>query len=106
MERKLFAISVKNLLIHLKFHLINFFKSNANPNLSEAPSAATASVVTLRQNVLDGLRAVANDLKETSDADKDNLERMATVAHTMSMLSLDDLRSLWQDVKSEDCTFV
>ena len=71
-----------------------------------ALNAPTAPVATLRQNVLDGLRAVTTDLKETSDADKDNLERMAAVVHTLSMLSMDELRSLWQDVKGEDCVYV
>ena len=83
-----------------------YYYSAAQSSLLGAFNAPTAPFAILRQNVLDFLRAVTTDLKETSDAEKNILERMAAVVHTLSMLSMDELRSRWQDVKREDCVYV
>ena len=83
-----------------------YYYSAAQPSLLGALNSPIAPVAILRRNVLDGLRAVTTDLKETYDAEKNILERMTAVVHTLSMLSMDELRSLWQDVKREDCVYV
>ena len=80
-----------------------YYYSAAQPSLLGALNSPIAPVAILRRNVLDGLRAVTTDLKETYDAEKNIL---TAVVHTLSMLSMDELRSLWQDVKREDCVYV
>lgn len=61
-----------------------------------------APISTLHRNILDGLRAVATDLKEQPDSEKDNIERLAVIGRVLPMFSLEELRFLWQDVKSQD----
>ena len=59
-------------------------------------------VSTLHHNILDGLRAVARDLKERPDEEKDNIERLAVISRVLPMFSLDEMKLLWQDVKGQD----
>ena len=61
-----------------------------------------APISTLHRNVLDGLRAVARDLKERPDEEKANIERLAVIGRVLPMFSLDEMKLLWQDVKGQD----
>lgn len=71
------------------------------PNLSGAYFKSPVPISTLQKNILNSLRAIERDLKERPDSEKDNLERLAVIARSLHMFSLDELRSLWQDVKSQ-----
>ena len=57
---------------------------------------------TFMKNILETFRFVAKDLVEKPDADKDNIERLATVGRNMRYLSLEELRSLWEQIKGMD----
>lgn len=50
---------------------------------------------------MDSLRAIERDLKEKPDSEKDNMERLAFISRSILSFSLDELRSMWQDVKSQ-----
>lgn len=54
------------------------------------------------KNILDALRTVAKDLKERPDSEQDNMERLAVIGRVLPMFSLQDLKALWQEVKSQD----
>ncbi len=58
----------------------------------------------LKGSILDGLYVVAEDLKNTYDAGQDNIDRLAVMTRVLAMLSLDELRDLWDDVKGKDFT--
>ncbi|XP_057375632.1 vitellogenin-2-like [Daphnia carinata] len=84
------------------FHQVNHDGTPAQPNLVDAYINSPLPVSALHKNIIAALRTVAKDLKETPDSEKDNLERLAVIGRVLSMFSLDELRSLWQEVKSLD----
>jgi lipopolysaccharide/colanic/teichoic acid biosynthesis glycosyltransferase len=57
---------------------------------------------TFMKNILETFRFVAKDLLEKPDADKDNMERLSTVGRNMRYLSMEELRSLWEQIKGMD----
>ena len=63
-----------------------------------------APIEALQGSVLDGLYAVANDLKDGPDAGQDNIDRLAVMSRVLAMMDLDELRDLWQEVKDKDFT--
>lgn len=79
----------------------HYWNSPIKPNLSSAYYKSPVPVSTLKQNILNSLRAVERDLKDRPDAEKDNMERLAIISSALPMFSLDELRSLWQDIKSQ-----
>lgn len=54
------------------------------------------------KNIMDALRTVSKDLKEKPDSEQDNLERLAVIGRVLPMFSLQELKSLWQEVKGLD----
>ncbi|XP_046638923.1 vitellogenin-like [Daphnia pulicaria] len=76
------------------------------PNLHSAYAKSPAPIEALHGSVLDSLQVVASDLKENSDSDQDNLDRLAVIGRVLPMFSLDELRYLWEDVKNQDAVVV
>jgi lipopolysaccharide/colanic/teichoic acid biosynthesis glycosyltransferase len=60
----------------------------------------------MHASIIDALTAVALDLKEKPDAEQDNIERLAVIGRVLQMFSLDELKSLWQEVKDKDFVVV
>jgi DMSO/TMAO reductase YedYZ molybdopterin-dependent catalytic subunit len=77
-------------------------RSPAQPNLVDAYITSPLPVSTLHKNIIAALRTVAKDLKETPDSEKDNIERLAVIGRVLPMFSLDELKALWQEVKTLD----
>lgn len=77
------------------------YSSPVKPNLLSAYMKSPIPVSILQKNILNSLRAIERDLKERPDAEKDNLERLAVIARSLPMFSFDELKSLWQEVKSQ-----
>lgn len=84
------------------FHQVNHDGTPAQPNLVDAYINSPLPVSALHKNIIAALRTVAKDLKETPDSEKDNLERLAIIGRVLPMFSLDELKSLWQEVKTLD----
>lgn len=77
------------------------------PSLTEAYlKKPSVDAYTISKLMLEALRVVAKDLKEQPDSRRDHLERLAIVGRAVPMLSLDELRSLWQRVKHDDYVVV
>ena len=89
------------MLIKINF-ICTIYCSPAQPNLIDAYYKSPVPVSTLHRNIFDALRAVARDLKERPDAEKDNIERLAVIGRVLPMFSLDEMKLLWQDVKGQD----
>jgi hypothetical protein len=83
-----------------------FSYSAVQPNLHSAYAKSPAPIEALHGSVLDSLQVVASDLKENSDSDQDNLDRLAVIGRVLPMFSLDELRYLWEDVKNQDAVIV
>ena len=81
-----------------------FFVNNspALPNLSEPYLKSPFPVSNMEKNIVDALRTVARDLKEKPDSEQDNHERLAVVGRVLPMFSLQELKALWQEFKSQD----
>ena len=78
------------------------FPSPAQPNTVDAYLKSPLPVSFLRKNIVDALRIISRDLKERPDSEKDNLERFAVIGRVLPMFSLDELKALWQEVKTLD----
>lgn len=72
------------------------------PDLTSAcmPSKVDKSV--LMKNVVEMLRVVAQELKQSTESKLDLPERMINVRHALLHLSVDELRTLEQQIKSDD----
>ena len=44
---------------------------------------------------------MARDLKEQPVSNRDNLQRLTNLQRALQVLSLDELRSLWEELKGE-----
>lgn len=103
MERKSKTELVKVYGVKLYILLNN---SPVQPNLSDAYLKNRVPVGTMHKNILDALVSIDSDMKEKSDYEKDKLDRLAVIARLLPTFSLDELKYLWQDVKSQDCDIV
>lgn len=72
------------------------------PQLSEAMAKSRVSIPALHRAILETLAQVSRDLKERPDSEKDKIERLVNIARGLQLFSLDELKALWQDVKSQD----
>ena len=72
------------------------------PDLTSAFMDTKVDKSVLMKTVMDTLRAVAQELKQSIESKLDLLERMMTVRHIFLHLSLDEMRSLEQQIKSDD----
>jgi lipopolysaccharide/colanic/teichoic acid biosynthesis glycosyltransferase len=70
--------------------------------LVDAYIKSPAPVSTLHAKIVEALTAVASDLKEKPDAEQDNMDRLAVVGRVLQMFSLEELKSLWQEIKDQD----
>ena len=84
------------------FHVIFFFCSKV-PDLKsawlESPAANKTAVM---KTLLLVLSEVASELQESTDSKKDLPDRLASVRHILPLLSLEDLFSLQDQVKSQE----
>lgn len=78
----------------------------AMPSLVGPMMKSPIPVSTLAKAVYEALRIVAKDLKEQPDSEKDNLERLSVIGRVLPKFSLDDLRTMWEDVKNDDYAVV
>lgn len=69
------------------------------PSLFDAPVKSKEPISIVHNNIIDALKIIGRDLKDSADAEKDNLERLVLITRLLSMFSLGDLRSLWYEVK-------
>jgi lipopolysaccharide/colanic/teichoic acid biosynthesis glycosyltransferase len=53
----------------------------------------------MHSGIIEALTAVASDLKEKPDAEEDNINRLAVIGRVLQMFSLEELKSLWQEIK-------
>ena len=60
----------------------------------------------MRSGIVEALTAVASDLKDKPDAEQDNIERLAVIGRVLQMFSLEELKSLWQEIKDQDSIVV
>ena len=60
----------------------------------------------MRSGIVEALTAVASDLKYKPDAEQDNIERLAVIGRVLQMFSLEELKSLWQEIKDQDSIVV
>lgn len=74
--------------------------------MSDAYLKNPVAVATMHKNILEALRSIDADMKEYSDYAKDKLDRLAVIARLLPTFSSDELKSLWEDVKSYDCDIV
>lgn len=88
----------------LNFYL--FLNSVAQPNLLDSNVKNPSSVATLSKNIVAALQSIAKDLKDRSDAEKDKLDRLAVITNVLPMFSLDELRSLWEEVNGQECAIM
>ena len=79
-----------------------FVRCRKYPDLTTPWMKSPVASSTIMKNVLETFRFVAKDLLEKPDADKDNIERLATAGRNMRYLSLEELRSLWEQIKGMD----
>ena len=102
-------------LNHFRFYILEKYLtllfaflscSAVQPNLHGAYAKSPAPIEDLHGSVLDSLQTVATDLKENSDSDQDNLDRLAVIGRVLPMFSLDELRYLWEDVKNHQDTVI
>lgn len=70
--------------------------------MSEPYLKSPFPVSNMEKNIVDALRTVARDLKEKPDSEQDNHERLAVVGRVLPMFSLQELKALWQEFKSQD----
>lgn len=82
--------------------------SPAQPNLVDAYIKSPMAVPILHKNIVDALRVVGRNLKETAFEEKwkDIIERLAIIGRILPMFSLDELKSLWQEIKTLDYIIV
>lgn len=76
--------------------------SPAQPNLVDAYLKSPVPASAMHSKIIEALTAVAVDLKEKPDAEQDNMDRLAVVGRVLQFLSLDELKSLWQEIKDHD----
>jgi lipopolysaccharide/colanic/teichoic acid biosynthesis glycosyltransferase len=60
----------------------------------------------MHSNIIEALTAVAVDLKDKPDAEQDNIDRLAVIGRVLQMFSLEELKSLWQEIKDQDSIVV
>ena len=72
------------------------------PDLTSAFMDTKVDKSVLMKTVMETLRAVAQELKQSTESKLDLPERMMTVRHIFLHLSLDEMRSLEQQIKSDD----
>jgi lipopolysaccharide/colanic/teichoic acid biosynthesis glycosyltransferase len=60
----------------------------------------------MHSGIVEALTAVASDLKDKPDAEQDNIERLAVIGRVLQMFSLEELKSLWQEIKDQDSIVV
>ncbi len=65
-----------------------------------------APVSTMGPKIIEALTAVAVDLKDKPDAEQDNIDRLAVIGRVLQMFSLEELKSLWQEIKDQDFVVV
>ena len=63
-------------------------------------------VSSMHSNIIEALMAVAVDLKDKPDAEQDNIDRLAVTGRVLQMFSLEELKSLWQEIKDQDSIVV
>jgi len=61
---------------------------------------------TLIKGVMAAFQNISNDLKTKPDADQDNLERLTTIGRVLPMLSVDEFRGIWAQIKGQDAVIV
>ena len=98
-----FQFRLLQLYCNSKFNCIF---SPSQPNLVDAYLKSPVPVSGMHASIIDALTAVALDLKEKPDAEQDNIERLAVIGRVLQMFSLDELKSLWQEVKDKDFVVV
>lgn len=86
--------------------MIAEFNSPAQPNLVDAYMKSPAPVSSMHSNIIEALTAVAVDLKDKPDAEQDNIDRLAVTGRVLQMFSLEELKSLWQEIKDQDSVVV
>jgi hypothetical protein len=84
--------------------MIEKFNSPAQPNLVDAYMKSPVS--SMHSNIIEALMAVAVDLKDKPDAEQDNIDRLAVTGRVLQMFSLEELKSLWQEIKDQDSIVV
>ena len=80
--------------------------SPVQPNLVDAYIKSPVPVSTMHSGIVEALTAVASDLKDKPDAEQDNIERLAVIGRVLQMFSLEELKSLWQEIKDQDSIVV
>lgn len=65
----------------------------------DASLKSPVPVSTMHSGIIEALTAVASDLKEKPDAEEDNIKRLAVIGRVLQMFSLEELKSLWQEIK-------
>ncbi|KAK4007450.1 hypothetical protein OUZ56_012607 [Daphnia magna] len=90
------------------FQQLNHDGTPAQPNLVDAYIKSPMAVPILHKNIVDALRVVGRNLKETAFEEKwkDIIERLAIIGRILPMFSLDELKSLWQEIKTLDYIIV
>ena len=84
------------------FHVIFFFCSQV-PDLKSAwLESPVANKTAVMKTLLLVLSEVASELQESTDSKKDLPDRLASVRHILPLLSLEDLFSLQDQVKSQE----
>lgn len=76
--------------------------SPAQPNLSDAYFKSVAPVSELTTQIEETLIQLASDIKENPSSEKDKIDRLAVISRALSMFSLSDLKTLWENIKSQD----
>jgi hypothetical protein len=72
------------------------------PDLTTPWMKSPVPISTIMNNIVDIYRLVAKDLLEKPDADTDSMERLVTIARVLPYLSMEELRSLWEQIKGMD----
>ncbi|KAI9554120.1 hypothetical protein GHT06_019392 [Daphnia sinensis] len=89
------------------FQQLNHDGIPVQPNLVDAYIKSSMAVPILHKNIVDALRVVERNLKETGAVEiKDIIERLAIIGRILPMFSLDELKSLWQEIKTLDYMIV
>lgn len=76
--------------------------SPAQPNLSDAYFKSVAPVSELTTQIEETLIQLASDIKGNPSSEKDKIDRLAVISRALSMFSLSDLKTLWENIKSQD----
>ena len=81
---------------------LNGFYSKIMPDLKSAfmPTKVDKSII--MKNMMEVLRVVAQELKHSTESKMDLPGRMINARHMLLHLSLDELRALEQQIKSDD----